>query len=111
MQPDEPNDEERLEQLPEDGQTPFSPADAARDPDADPDDERQIEEKIDDTHPSTDDSVQPEEVYEGGLASAAGASEPNAGNSVVGYAPSVSDDTDDEATEDDNGKVEDVEVS
>jgi len=87
MPPDEPNDEERLEQLPEDGQTPFSSADPARDPDADADDDRQIEEILDDTHPDTDTDIQPEDVYEEGVEGATGVSEPNAGNAVVDYHP------------------------
>lgn len=85
MQPDEPNDEERLEQLPEDDETPFSPADPSRDPGAEADDDRQVEETLDDTHPDTDTDVQREGVYDEGLAGETGASEPNAGNSVVDY--------------------------
>ncbi|HEX7368262.1 MAG TPA: hypothetical protein VF261_01235 [Candidatus Saccharimonadales bacterium] len=85
MPPDEPNEEERLEQLPEDGQTPFSPADPLRGPDAGGDDDRQAAEKLDDTHPDTDTDIQQEDVYEQGVPGAAGVSEPNAGNTVVDY--------------------------
>jgi hypothetical protein len=86
MQPNDPSDDDLLEPLAEDGQTPFSPADPARDPDADADDDRQSDEDhFDDTRPSTDDGVEPEEVYEAGLGSAVNESEPNAGNTVVGY--------------------------
>jgi len=100
MPPDEPNDEERLEQLPQDGQTPFSPADPARDPDADAGDERQIEETIDSTHPDTDDGIELDELYQDGLEASAGASEPNAGNAVTGYTPPNQDeDVPDEKTD------------
>lgn len=97
MPPDEPTDEERLEQLPEDGQTPFNEASPSRDPDAEADDDRQIEARIDDTHPATDDGVELDEYYQEGLESAADASEPNAGNAVVGYTPPAqsNDDSDD----------------
>lgn len=71
MPPDEPNDEEELEELPEDGETPFRPSD-----DRD-------EMRADDTHPSTDDGQQPEELYDAGL----DVREPNAGNAVEGYDP------------------------
>lgn len=65
MLPDEPNEEERLEKLPEDGETPFRPAYA----------------KTDDTYPSLDTGQQPEELYDEG----APIKEPNAGNAVTGY--------------------------
>jgi len=85
MPPDEPNEEEQIEQLPEDNQTPFSPADPPRDPDAEPDDERQNEEELDPTHPATDSNMELGGVYEEGVAGEANASEPNAGNAVVDY--------------------------
>ncbi|HVX48223.1 MAG TPA: hypothetical protein VHA05_02590 [Candidatus Saccharimonadales bacterium] len=69
MPPDEPTDEEELEELPEDGETPFRPATST---------------PTDDTHPSTDDGLQPEELYDAGL----DVKEPNAGNAVEGYDPS-----------------------
>lgn len=91
MQPDEPNDEEKLEKLPEDGQTPFSPPRPIGDDSTD--DNRP--QRLDDTHPDTDDGVEPEDEYENGLSSAAGASEPNAGNAVTGWhKPSTDDDGD-----------------
>lgn len=67
MPPDEPNQEEEQEELPEDGDTPFRPAAKSGD----------------DTHPSTDDGLQPEELYDTGL----NVQEPNAGNAVEGYDP------------------------
>ncbi|MDB5169021.1 MAG: hypothetical protein JWO41_377 [Candidatus Saccharibacteria bacterium] len=63
MQPDEPNEEEKLEELPEDNGTPFSPPDDAAD-------------KLDDTHPVTDTNIDPQEVYDEGLPGAAEAKEP-----------------------------------
>jgi len=73
MQPDEPNEEERLEELPEDNQTPFSPADPVLDDTA----AEPVAEKLDDTHPSTDANIEREDVYENGLPDAAGVNEPN----------------------------------
>lgn len=88
MPPDEPNDEERIEQLPEDGETPFQPAEPPRDPDAEADDDRQeAETHFDDTRPETDTNVQAEEAYDAGLADASGTEEPNAGSDVVNYHP------------------------
>lgn len=85
MSPDEPTDEDKLEQLPDDGKTPFSLPAPPRDPAVPPDDSRQTDAALDDTHPSTDTDIQQEEVYEEGKAAAAEASEPNAGNSVINY--------------------------
>jgi hypothetical protein len=86
MPPDEPNDEERLEELPGDeGQTPFQPADPPRDPAAPADDSSQSGTPIDTTHPVTDTDVDAEEAYDAGLEEATGASEPNKGNAVVDY--------------------------
>ena len=85
MQPDEPNNEEELEKLPEDGATPFSPAGTSRDPSAPPDDPQQMTQALDDTHPTTDTNIEPEEAYDEGLSGAAEASEPNAGDDVVTY--------------------------
>jgi hypothetical protein len=82
MLPDEPNDEEKLEELPEDGQTPFSPADPEVDDELH-DEEEPIHEHLDDTHPSTDTDVQREDIYENGIPDAAEAREPNEGNTVL----------------------------
>jgi len=73
MQPDGPNDEERLEELPEDNETPFAPADPTLDDTA----EEPVGERLDDTHPSTDTNIQQEELYEEGVAGAAEVSEPD----------------------------------
>jgi hypothetical protein len=89
MPPDEPNDEERLEELPEDnGETPFRPAAPARDDDLPADDTGQTDDsQLDDTHPVTDTNIQPEELYDEGVSGAAEAGEPNAGDAVVDYTP------------------------
>ena len=95
MQPDEPNDEERLEQLPEDGPTPFSPPDDQTDDTAAQDDQRAQDPPLDDTHPATDSqtNIQPEEEYDEGLSGATETpGEPNAGNAVVDYTPPDSED-------------------
>lgn len=63
--PDEPNNEEKLEQLPEDSETPFRPANS--------------DSQLDDTHPVTDSNMQEEEQYEGGVADAAEAEETSPG--------------------------------
>jgi hypothetical protein len=78
MQPDEPTDEEKLEQLPEDHQTPFQPAQAddASGPTSDPD---AYLPEIDDTHPNTDSGLQPEEMYDEGIANAADSGQPTPG--------------------------------
>ncbi len=65
MPPDEPNEEEKLEELPEDGETPFRPAPASGD----------------DTYPTTDDGQDETELYQQGI----DVEEPNAGNTVEGY--------------------------
>lgn len=84
MQPDEPTDEERLEELPEDNGTPFQPAPAGRDDDLAADDSAQGT-PLDDTHPDTDTNIDPQELYDEGVSGAAEAEEPNEGNTVVGY--------------------------
>ena len=65
MPPDEPNEEEKLEELPEDGETPFRPAPGSHK----------------DTYPTTDDGQDPTELYQQGI----DVEEPNAGNTVEGY--------------------------
>ena len=89
MPPDEPTEEERAEELPEDNGTPFQPAD-----DATP---------IDDTHPVTDSNIQPEELYDEGVSGAAEGSEPNAGDTVVDFNP-PSPNADAEADDDASGQ-------
>jgi hypothetical protein len=93
MPPDEPNDEERLEELPgDDGQTPFRPADPTRDDSLPADDSSQpgasSTSTFDDTHPDTDTDIDKQELYDAGESSAAsGADEPHDDPTVVDYKP------------------------
>jgi hypothetical protein len=107
MPPTEPNEEEKLQELPQDNQTPFSPAVPPRD--AAPADAAQPAPSLDPTHPSTDTNIQPEEVYEAGMPAAAEASEPNPNQAVIAETdpanPSV-DSPDD--NEDPNPEIEDT---
>lgn len=68
MPPDEPNEEEALEELPEDGETPFRPAAATRD-DTKPADDASQGQPPDDTHPVTDTDVDQQELYDQGIES------------------------------------------
>lgn len=100
MPPDEPNDEEQLEEEPEDNGTPFRPADDLNQAVVDPDANEQVptlsEESsipsserggVDDTHPQTDTNMPEQEWYDEGIAGAVGSgvSEPNSGDAVIGY--------------------------
>ena len=87
MGPDEPNDEEEIEKLPEDYNTPFSPPDGvSRDPVTPFEDAAAQHSSLDDTHPATDSNIEREEVYDAGLETAASVDEePNVGNTVVGW--------------------------
>jgi hypothetical protein len=87
--PDEPTEEERLEEVSQDdGQTPFRPADDV--PGSTVEIEGFDREELDDTHPVTDaaTNIDEDEAYDEGEAGAAEAREPNAGSAVVGYDPS-----------------------
>jgi hypothetical protein len=84
MPPDEPNAEEKLEKLPEDGATPAALPTPSRD---DPNDQnltREIrgEDQTKD-YPQQDSGQDFEELYNEG----AEVEEPNAGNAVEGYDP------------------------
>jgi hypothetical protein len=84
MPPDEPNDEEALEKLPEDGATPAAPATDDRDDLADQNLDREIRgERSGKTYPSRDTNQDRAEIYDEGTDVA----EPNAGNTVEGYDP------------------------
>jgi hypothetical protein len=88
MPPDEPNDEERLEELPEDNGTPFQPAPPSRDDTGALDNNLQADDnKLDDTHPITDTDIDQQELYDEGLPGAVEAHEPNPGDDVVSYTP------------------------
>jgi len=76
MLPDEPNDEERLEEVDnDDNSTPFQAADDVAD------------DGIDDTHPATDSEAQPEEIYNSGQSAASNMAEPNQDSDVLDYNP------------------------
>ena len=87
MPPTEPNDEEKLEELPGDeGQTPFTPAGASRDDGADPQDDRQVDEateESDKTEPVLDTDVDETELYQQGQEDVGS----NLGSDVEGYDP------------------------
>lgn len=87
MPPDEPTDEERLEQEAQDYDTPFHPADP-NPPDSSGDEsraERAAEPYS--TYPQGDSNVQ-RELYDAGRGAAMGIqNEPNAGNTVEEYHP------------------------
>jgi len=110
MQPDEPTDEERQEQLPEDNQTPFQPAAPAPDPTGgvvnDPVAQAASDSMLDSAHPATDTNMQPEEQYDEGVSGAAEAAEPNAGNAAANYTPPSTDApaSDGDAGEDDSAQ-------
>lgn len=82
---DEPNDEEELEQEVNDFDTPFSPPDEKRVDIEDWDEELGTRFDLDPTHPITDTNIELEELYDEGISGAAEASEPNAGDAVIGY--------------------------
>lgn len=69
MPPDE-TDEERLEKLPGDDNTPFGPAST---------DEGHF------THPDTDTGIDSDELYNSGIDNAANIKEPNKNDTVQGY--------------------------
>jgi hypothetical protein len=74
MQPQDPNDEEKQEKQVNDSSTPFSlPDDAAG--------------KIGSDHPSTDDKMDSDELYNEGLSQTAGADESENKSDVVSYDP------------------------
>jgi len=91
LPPDEPNDEEELEELPDDYDTPFNIPDDDQVDIADGRGEAAKRPLLDDTHPSTDANIELSEAYHAGLSNTANASEPNATDNVIGY-----DDLDDE---------------
>lgn len=108
MPPDEPTDEERQEQLPEDNETPFRPAAPTADPAAgtkdDPLTQAASDNSIDDTHPVADTNQQPEEQYDEGIAGAAEAETPNTASQVAGYDPPAEAGTGENDTQDRPGE-------
>jgi hypothetical protein len=83
MPPDEPNDEEDLENYSEDNETPISFPNDQADSGNEPDDQQG--DKIESTHPATDSGLQPEEIYDEGISGAAEVSEPSTGHTILGY--------------------------
>jgi hypothetical protein len=78
-----------IEPLEEDNAMPFSPpSDSVQDPTADVD-VREEQGKLNPLHQATDNAtdIDSQQLYDEGLAGAAEASEPNAGNTVIGYDP------------------------
>jgi hypothetical protein len=76
--PDEPNDEEREEELPGDNSTPFRPADDNTGASSNDISTTGAQPPLDDTHPATDTDIAPEEVYDSGISKAAEATDPHA---------------------------------
>ena len=84
-----PTDNDFVEPLDEDNDTPFSPPE---NPDGDPaidPDVREDSNNLDSTHQVTDNAtdIDSQELYDEGLSGATEASEPNAGNAVTDYDP------------------------
>lgn len=73
MPPDEPTSEEQLEQLPEDNDTPFRPAEPTLDDSVN----TPTQQHLDDTHPATDTGIDSDELYQEGITGASGVSEPS----------------------------------
>src|SRR5690242_20217546 len=87
LPPDEPNDEEKLEELPEDIDTPDS---LPEESEVDISDQRDSQHKrplLGSTDPPTDTNIIDQEAYDEGISGAAEAAEPNAGDTVIGYDP------------------------
>jgi hypothetical protein len=72
---------------PQDNDTPFSPPTDPVDDAAVGLDQRTASGQLDDTHQATDTNVDSHQAYDEGLAGAAEAQEPNAGNAVVDFDP------------------------
>ncbi len=85
MPPDEPVDEDKIEQEAEDYDTPFSLPDDDVAETADGDGADYSHARLDTTHPATDTNIQLEELYDEGVSGAAEASEPNVGDRVIGF--------------------------
>lgn len=89
MFPDEPTDEERLEELAQDNETPFRPADLnppvtgnTTDPVV-----QAAGTDIPDDHPQTDTNMQPEEQYDEGVSGAAEVEDTSGQSAVTDYTP------------------------
>jgi len=78
MQPDEPTDEERLEELPQDPGKPFQPAAAPQDTPTD--------------HPATDTGIDSTELYDEGVGGAAEVTDASDQSAVTDFTPPDEDD-------------------
>lgn len=97
MPPDEPIDEERQEQLEEDGATPFTPADPNPSPTGNTTDPVVQEGNTDlpDDHPATDTNIDPTELYDEGTAGAAEVEDVHDESAVTGLRDPEDDDEED----------------
>lgn len=95
MPPDEPTDEERLQELPEDNETPFQPADpnpSATGNTTDPVVASAGGSDIPDDHPQTDSNIEAPELYDEGISGAAETEDTSGQSAVVDFTPPASDD-------------------
>lgn len=93
MPPDEPTEEERQQELSQDQETPFQPADpnpSTMGNTTDPSVQGTATDLPDD-HPATDTNLQPEELYDEGVAGAAEAEDRSGQSAVTGYTPPADD--------------------
>jgi hypothetical protein len=67
------------------------PAQSGRNDSSEPDSAAQPTQLIDDTHPATNSILDTQQAYDESTGGAAEIAEPNAGNSVVGYADTATD--------------------
>lgn len=95
MPPDEPTDEERIEELPEDHQTPFNPAASTNADDQDGDSDWDGTPAAAAQHPDTDSNMDIDQVYDEGIVDASQQPVDDlTRDNVTGYTPP--DDDDDE---------------
>lgn len=90
MPPGEPTEEERLEELPEDNQTPFQPADPNPSPTGnttDPVVGGTGGADIPDDHPETDTNIEKTELYDEGVSGAAETEDRSGQTAVTDYTP------------------------
>ena len=90
MPPDEPTEEEQLEELSQDQQTPFTPADpnpSTTGNTSDPLVQADDAEEIHDTHPQTDVNIDSAELYDEGLSGAVEVEDSSAQSAVTDYTP------------------------
>jgi hypothetical protein len=93
MPPDEPTDEERMQELAQDQQTPFQPADPNPSPVGNTTDPQAAsgDAGIPVDHPTTDANIDSTELYDEGVSGAAEVEDRSAQSSVVDYNPDEDD--------------------